>query len=100
MSRTEIDVNVANSIAIRNRAGQPVSFEAVSHYDASSYFDDDVDLPAPGRLWVGEAGDISIMPINSDVALTYSLDSARELPIVVKRILSSNTTVTTAYIWN
>lgn len=97
---TEKDVNVVNNVRIANRSGQPVSFEAVSHYDASSLFSDTVDLPTPGRLWIGEAGDISIIPLNGDTELTYSVDFPRELPLIVKRIMTTGTTVTIAYIWN
>lgn len=96
----ERDVNVANNVRISNRDGSMVSFEATSHYDATSSFSDTVDLPTPGRLWINTAGNISLIPVGSTTALTYTIDSPRELPIVAKRIMSTNTTVTEVFVWN
>lgn len=100
MGKTDKDINVLNNVRISNRDGSMVSFEATSHYDASSSFSDTVDLPTPGRLWINTAGNIAIIPVGSSTALTYTIDFPRELPIVVKRIMSTNTTVTSAYILN
>lgn len=100
MDKSNHNVNVTNNLRIANRDGSMVSFEATSHYDASSLFSDTVDLPTPGRIWVNGSGDIAIIPVGSDTALTYTIDTARELPVVVKRILSTGTTVTAVYVWN
>ncbi len=98
MGRGERDVNVTNRVAIKDKAGYPVGFQGVDHYDASSLFSDTVDLPTPGYLYIKEAGDVNLMLIASDVALVYTFESPGLYPLLVKRIFSTDTTVTNAYI--
>lgn len=100
MSTKGQDINIKNSIKIANADGQSASLQGISHYDASSLFSDTVDLPTSGYPWINEAGDISIIPVGSTTALTYTIEIPRELPIKIKRIMSTNTTVTEVYIWN
>lgn len=94
----ETSVSIAEPISIKDRAGNLVSFQGVDHYDASSLFSDTVDLPEPGYLYVGQSGNANIMLANSDTALVYTFDQAGIYPLIVKRIYSTSTTVTTAYI--
>jgi hypothetical protein len=100
MNSSNHDFNVTNNVRISNRDGSMVSFEATSHYDATSHFSDTIDLPTPGRIWVNGTGTITLLPVGSDTPLTYIIDTARELPIVVKRIYVTDTTVTEVFIWN
>lgn len=100
MSKGERSIDVVNNVKLANRDGNPVSLQATSHYDATSSFSDTVDLPTPGIVWVNTTGDIAIIPVGSDTALTYTVSTTRELPIVAKRILSTGTTVTEAFIWH
>lgn len=98
MSKGERNVNVVNRLEIKDKAGFPVGFQGIDHYDASSLFSDTVDLPTPGYLYITAAGVVNLMLINSTVALPYTFESPGLYPILVKRIYSTDTTVTTAYI--
>ena len=92
------NINVVNRLEIKDKAGNPVGFQAVDHYNATSYFSDTTNLPTPGYLYIAEAGDVNLMLANSSEALVYTFDTAGIYPMIVKRILSTSTTVTTAYI--
>lgn len=95
---TDRDINVVNRVAIKDKAGFPVGFQGVDHYDASALLSDTVDLPTPGYLYIAGPGVVNLMLVGSSVALPYTFESAGIYPIVVKRIYSTSTTVSTLYI--
>jgi hypothetical protein len=98
MSTTNKDINVVNRISIKDGGNNMVRFQGTDHYDASSLFSDTVDLPTVGYLYIAEAGDINVLLSGSTTPLIYTFEQAGIYPLLVKRIYSTSTTVTTAYI--
>ena len=98
MGQGEHNINVTNRVAIKDKAGYPVGFQAIDHYDASSLFSDTVDLPTVGYLYIAAAGVVNLMLASSTIALPYTFESPGLYPMLVKRIYATDTTVTTAYI--
>lgn len=93
------NVNVVNSVQIKDRGNNPVGFQGVNHYDVSALFSDTVDLPdGPGYIYVGAAGTLELMLINSDTALPYVFTQAGVYPLIVKRIMATGSDVITTYI--
>jgi len=94
----EHSVEVTNRVALKNRAGEQVAFDATDHYNASSLFSDTVNLPTPGYIYVGAAGTLNLMLLNSTVALPYTFATPGVYPLVVKRIYSTSSDTITTYI--
>lgn len=93
-------VSIPDPIMLKNRDGSPVSIEGTSQYDASSLFSDTVDLPTPGRLYIGAAGTLELMLVGDSIALPWVVDQPTLLPIVVKRIMATGSEALTTYIVN
>jgi len=87
----EYSVDIANeSLALKDRNGNLVSFQGAEHFNVTSSFSDTVDLPnGPGYLYVGAACTLSIILLNSTTALPYAFPQAGFYPILVKRVRST-----------
>lgn len=94
------DVNIVNSVLLKNRGGQTASLEGTTQYDASALFSDTVDLPTPGRVYIKEAGTIEVMLVGDSTALPWTVEAPTLFPIVVKRIMATGSDAITAYIIN
>ncbi|MHA1541341.1 MAG: spike base protein, RCAP_Rcc01079 family [Candidatus Hodarchaeales archaeon] len=56
---------------------------------------DSTDLTNPGNLYIGGGGDIAVIPYGQDTSvILYGVVAGQELSLVVKRVLSTNTTAT------
>jgi hypothetical protein len=93
-------VSIPDPIMLKNREGSPVSLEGTSQYDASSLFSDTVDLPTPGRIYIGASGTLELMLVGDTIALPWTVDQPTLLPVVVKRIMSTGSDAITTYIVN
>jgi hypothetical protein len=60
---------------------------------------DDTDLEITRAVWVGSAGNLSIMNIDGTIATTVGVPAGILLPIRVKRIRATDTTAGSIQAW-
>ena len=64
-------------------------------HDAAAVTPSDSTVVAFRSLWIGGAGNVAVMPLNGDTAVTFSTVAAGTLlPIAVRQVMATNTTAT------
>lgn len=78
---------------LRNNTGEPVNLQAARALAITPNDSADLTL-APATIYIGVAGDMSVITVGGDTLTFVGLAAGTILPVLVNRVRSTGTTAT------